>query len=399
MAYSDEFSGALTSVTQASPGGTYNNQMPDVDKVLYLLEPYQTPFLRHLYFTKMNASEEVINENGKFWWYEDEYYPHQTTLSGSGISGGSASEDDIGLTDGSWMSSGDVLFVESSEELVYVDSTDSSEIDITSLDGTNITAATSGYIKKIGSRNHEFNTARTAVGTLEVEKYNYCEIHSESVTTSGRYQAGRKFTNGKKHKDQVAKKIKEMKFEIERNFFFSTDKGTATVSSSYRHTWGEGLLGRVSTNKTSHSGALTEAALDSYLQDVFAKGSSRKKHYAGSGQITAINTILKDKQGYQLMDGTKEYGLSLDRYRTPFGVLDIIWNPVLDGKFTDWGFTVDQDFAKLRHMASDDKGSRKFRVEEGVETPGTDGKTTKILFDVGLEIPQEETAGILYKAA
>lgn len=385
--------GEQTTITQVS-----GNQMPDVDRMLYLLAPYQTPLLQHLYFNKVNGGEKVINENGKFSWFEDEYYQYQTQLSGSGISGNGSSEDNIGLSDSTWIASGDVLFVESTEELVYVDSIESSEVDITHIDGSSeIHPATSGYVKKVGSRNHEFATARTAVSTKEVEKENYCEIHSESVTTTGRYQAGRKYTNGKKHKDQVRKKITEMKLEIERNFMFSTDKGSTPVTTDYRHTWGEGALGRITTNKTSYNGALTESALDNYFQSVFAKGSKRKKHYAGSNQISAINTILKDKSGYTFMDNVKEYGLDLARYRTPFGLVDLIWDPVLDGKFINYGMTFDSESVKLRYMDSDEKGSRKMRVEENVQTPGTDGKQTKLLLDVGIQIVNEEENGILYQ--
>jgi hypothetical protein len=67
----------------------------------------------------------------------------------------------------------------------------------------------------------------------------------------------------------------------------------------------------------------------------------------------------------------------------------------MDGKFKNFGFTLDAENIRLRYMANDNKGSRKFRVEEGVETSGVDGKTDKIMFDVGIEIHNEETHGIL----
>jgi len=51
--------------------------MPDVDKMLYLLKPYQTPLFQK-YFFDSKGSAKVINENGKFSWFEDEYYPHTT---------------------------------------------------------------------------------------------------------------------------------------------------------------------------------------------------------------------------------------------------------------------------------------------------------------------------------
>lgn len=393
MAYTGVRSGAMTSVNSLAA-----NQMPDVDKVLYQLKPYQTPIMQWLYFSNKNA-EVVINENGKFSWFEDELYPHQTTVTN--ITGSAASEDNITVGDGTIFNEGDIIFIESSEQVAYVDSIASGEVDITHIDGTtNLTAVTSGYIKIIGSRNHEFATARTAVSTQEVEKYNYSQIFSETVTTSGRYQAGEKYTNGKKHAEQVQKKIEEMKFQVERNFLFSTARGTATVSTNYRHTYGYGALGLITTNKTSFAGTLGEDAFDAYLKKVFQKGSNRKKHFVGGDQLVQLNKFMKDKYEINTTDGSqKSYGSQMTSYVTPFGIVDIVYDPVMDGKFSYYGLTLDVDNVKVRYMDADEKGARKFRIEENVQTPGTDGKSTKLLMDMGLQITNEETCGWLYPAS
>jgi hypothetical protein len=81
------------------------------------------------------------------------------------------------------------------------------------------------------------------------------------------------------------------------------------------------------------------------------------------------------------------------------GTIKIVWDPVLDGKFVNWGITIDEGNVKGRHMGNDDKGSRKFRIEANVQTPGTDRKETKLLADIGVQIEQEETMGVLYKKA
>ena len=117
----------------------------------------------------------------------------------------------------------------------------------------------------------------------------------------------------------------------------------------------------------------------------------------GSNQLAAINRFVKSRYELNPQPAIKAYGIRLQEYLTPFGVVDLLWNPVMDGKFSDFGFTIDTDRVRLRYMAPDKKGSRKFRIEENVETPGIDGTTTKILFDVGLEIHNEECHGILRK--
>jgi len=389
MAYTTTVIGTQTTVNQLAA-----NQMPDVDRFLYLLEPYQTPLMQSLYFSK-NSSEKVINENGKFSWFEDELFPHQTTITN--ITGGATSEDNITVGSYTVFNVGDVWLIDTTEQVVYIDSLDSNQVDITILDGsTLITACTTGYMRKIGSRNHEFDVARTAAFTSEIEKFNYCTIHSETVTTSGRYQAGEKYTNGKSHAEQVKKATLQMKLTFERNFWFSTLAYSGTISTNYRITFGEGFLGRVTTNKIPYTGTITEDVFEDFLKTVMQKGSKTRDIYGGADAIMDINKFIKNK--YQLQNMTKEYGINVTTYLTPFGEAKIKWNPIFEGKFSYSLFAVDPKNIKMRYMDSDDKGSRKFRLEQNVETPGTDGKSTKLLADIGCQIPNEEVHGILYKA-
>lgn len=369
------------------------NQMPDNDKLLYLLKPYQTPLMQKLYFSQ-RQSEAVTDATGLFSWFEDVLYPHQIALSGAGIAGGSASETAIGLAESTHAAAGDIFLVEDTEEMVYVNSIAGGDVDITSMDGSNITACTTGYIKKIGSRNSEYDTARIAQSTQEVKLSNYLNIFSETVAMTGREQAAKHFTNGRSMKEQIKKKVEEMKQQFERNFKFSTGSGTNTAGT-YSYTWGKGFLGLVTTNKVSYT-SVTEDSFDAFFATVFGKGSRTRDLYCGTNLSVAINKIVKDK--YQVTGiPAKEYGIDLMRYILPFGVVNIIFDPYMDGKFVDYGFAVDWESVKLRYMANDEKGSRKFRIEENVETPGTDGKAVKIIADLGFQLVNESTQGIYYK--
>lgn len=398
MALTGYATGNMTQVTTLAA-----EQMPDIDRYLYLLEPYQTPILQWLYFSQgMNKAQVVTNADGYFQWFEDELVAHQTTLTGAGIAGGASPNTNISVTDKTWINEGDILLVEATGQMVYVSSVAEGEIDITHIDGSSaITAATTGYIKKIGSRNNEFNGLRTGVFTKPVAKNNYCTISTETVTTSGRYQAADFYTNGMTHKEQVNKKTLEMKFQFERQFLFSTASGAVTDSSAYRFTYGKGFLGFVTTNSVSFDNVLTEEKFDQFLMQCFsAKGSSRKKRlYAGMTLISRINSFIKSSDKYRVDSVAYEYGIKIDKYFTPFGLVEIVWDPVMDGKFADYGFLVDEKGIKLRYMANDEKGSRKFRIEPGVETPGTDGMTSKLLADIGIQVYNEETHGILYNSA
>ena len=394
MALTGYNSGAMTSITALS-----TNQMPDNDRMLYLLKPYQTPIFQWLYFSEDKA-EVVINENGLFNWFEDEFVAHQVTLDGSGITGGAATEA-IGIVSAAWINVGDIFIDEANDELVYVTVvTSATAITIGTLDGGNLSAsAAAGGLKKLGSRNNEFATARTAISTKEILVNNYLNIHSETVTTSGRYQAGEKYTNGKTHDDQVQKKVEEMKYEFERMTIHSPSSGTATDASKYRFTWGKGFNGLITTNRTNYTaGSLTQANLDAFFKTNFAKGSGSKRMYCGSNLIQEISNLVRDRGSEVAMrydNMVTEFGARVRFLMTEFGDVTLAWDPVMDGKYVAWGYLLDEEAVKMRFMAADDTGDRKFRIEDNVQAPGTDGKSTKIMMDTGVQLTNEETCSVL----
>ena len=394
MAYTAPLQGLRTSSSYPA-----NQLMPDVERMLMLLEPYQTPFLQWLMFSNVGNSKKVINKTGKFSWYEDEYFPYQTTLASDFAAPGTYTGNiSVATGTGLYMKVNDILLLETSDQMAYVTVISTDTITISSLDAsTALSAASSGdYVKIIGNLNNEYNSTPTAMSTEAVEKYNYLTIFTESVATTGRDEAGEAWTDGESHDEQLEKKIKELKLKVERFFMLSTATPATRTVSSYLWTYGQGLLGRITTNAAPYtSGSLSETTWNNYWKTVFAKGSNRRQHYVGSQQLVDINTLFGSKSVPNTTI-TTEYGVSMTRWISSFGTVDIIWDPILDGKYSKYGISIDPGTVKLRYMANDKKGSRKFRVEENVETPGYDGTTDKILMDVGIELVNEEKAGYLY---
>lgn len=373
------------------------NQVPDIEKTLLILEPYQTPLLQHLWLQE-RQNKHVINAKGKFSWFEDELVPHQVMVTAEQSGGATITIRAADLSSlVNVFRAGDIVFIEGTDEMAYVSTfNEGVSIVLTNLAGGSLTTIPANtYMKIVAQRNSDYETTLpTAITTQEVEKYNYLNIFNETIASSGRYQASETFTDGLTHDEQLEKKLKELKLKLERNFWFSTVKGL-TTSGAHNITVGEGFLGVIDTNITNYSGKLTEETLDAHLMQVFQKGSNHRMHFAGMQQVQDINSFLKSRYELNPNPTIKIYGAALSQYITPFGMIDIIWNPIFDGKFTNYGFTVDPTKLRMRYMANDKKGSRKLRVEENVETPGTDGTTTKVLMDVGIEIHNEECHGIL----
>ena len=73
MAYTAIKSGPVSSYTALS-----TIQMPDNDKLLYLLYPFQYPLFQKMYFSTGRRSEAVTADTGLFSWFEDELFPNTT---------------------------------------------------------------------------------------------------------------------------------------------------------------------------------------------------------------------------------------------------------------------------------------------------------------------------------
>ena len=171
------------------------NQKPDIDTVLRLIEPYQTPILQYLFFSG-KSSKVVRNQNGKFDWFEDELLPHQTTiLSAEALDSGTivAEAADIDIT---MFKLGDLVYIETNDEMAFISAqTVGTSVTFEHVDeSTTLTAwATADigtYVKVIGSTFDENSGTPLALSTQEVEVVNRLTIFNEAVKSTGRQQAG-----------------------------------------------------------------------------------------------------------------------------------------------------------------------------------------------------------------
>ena len=383
------------------------NVKPDVDQILKVLEPYQKPFSSWLLLSK-KKSKPVYSQYAKFEWFEQHFFPHYTnvtaaiTLTGATLILSAANvgnKDIFGLSD--------IVVIDETGEMAYVSSVTGgggADVILTHMDGsTTLTALAvgSGNVRIIGTRTFEYGARIDAKQLQEVNVYNYLTEFKRFVTTSGRQQAGKAWTDGLSHKERVKRKIKEMQLEIERYFFFSNGRGYAT-SGNTRTTWGYGLDGYLSTNVEPYTGTLSEDALMAYFESIFDTGGSNKKiHFANSKQMRDIEKIVADR--YTLQQSPKEmsifteFGAEVKTIRVFSGTVSIVWDPVLNDAPKGIGYTIDEENVMLRHMAPDDLGPRKFDVRDTTD-PDRRGTETEILFDLGLEVNHEKTHGKLYQS-
>lgn len=396
----------VVSTVRSSATALAANTKPDIDSVLRLIKPYQTPLMQWLFFSN-KQSKVVLNKNSKFSWFEDEYLPHQTTVTAAV---NLTSTYYLNLTssncaDVSFFKLYDLVYIEANDELAFVSTvTSPTNITLTKVHATIPTALTAiaasdigSYVKIVGSWNLENNEKTTSLTTQEVEVYNYCTIFNEGIGSTGRDQAGENYTDGKTHDEEVMKKMEEMKLMYERNFLFSNVAATTGTTTATKKTIGKGLKGFFTSNAVSYAGAISEVALDNFFSQVFAKGSQNRTFVVGNNLFNGIAKIAKDKQGSFPSVIDSSYGGRVNTYIHGMGDVKIVRNSLMDGKFANAGFIYQEDQIIPRHMGNDKKGSRKFRIEANVETPGADRTETKLLADIGLQVNNQELGGFLYQ--
>lgn len=396
----------VVSTVRSSATALAANTKPDIDSVLRLIKPYQTPLMQWLFFSN-KQSKVVLNKNSKFSWFEDEYLPHQTTVTAAV---NLTSTYYLNLTssncaDVSFFKLYDLVYIEANDELAFVSTvTSPTDITLTKVHATIPTALTAiaagdigSYVKIVGSWNLENNEKTTSLTTQEVEVYNYCTIFNEGIGSTGRDQAGENYTDGKTHDEEVMKKMEEMKLMYERNFLFSNVAATTGTTTATKKTIGKGLKGFFTSNAVSYAGPISEVALDNFFSQVFAKGSQNRTFVVGNNLFNGIAKIAKDKQGSFPSVIDSSYGGRVNTYIHGMGDVKIVRNSLMDGKFANAGFIYQEDQIIPRHMGNDKKGSRKFRIEANVETPGADRTETKLLADIGLQVNNQELGGFLYQ--
>ena len=189
---------AYTAVV-SGPQSSYNAlaaiQMPDNDKLLYLLYPFQYPLFQKMYFSTGRRAEAVINDKGLFSWFEDELYPNTTTVSSSIT--GSTTVELYGYIAANIFQAYDLVLFEATGEMGYVSTKDATHMTVTPLGGLSTLATiASGTVRKVGTLDHEFESARVAVSTEPIQVSNYLTKFSETVGMTGRQQASKTYTNG-----------------------------------------------------------------------------------------------------------------------------------------------------------------------------------------------------------
>jgi len=265
-------------------------------------------------------------------------------------------------------------------------------------------AGTGNSLVIIGTGNPEGALLGQAIAYRPTRQYNYTQIFRTplSLTRTARKTRLRYDDEGP-YREAKREALQIHSIEMEKAFLFgereeiislTSPSGPLDVTSSgqpLRLTRGFlNWLPPVTTSAISVNtdlvqfnppGSLTEKLWDQFLEVAFRYGSRDKLAFCGSGAMSVLNEMAKNKGRIELVPTGDTYGFALMRYITPFGTLMLYNHPLMTDNPT-WRydlFVIDTD--KLNYRYIDDTIFLRNR-----QSPGEDASRDEFLTECGLEV-------------
>jgi len=375
--------------------------MYDVKDTVSLLDVDRYPMLAIL----TNAGKDPVTKKGEafkkkettdpeFKWYEDEFGSRVATSATGQTGKNIASTPTVSVAAGQGVrfSIGDViLFVADGFRFEVTDiSTDALTLSNELGGQTGSEDLSSLEIWIIGNANAEGAGLRTIKGTTSVEKTGYCQIFRTPFGVTETSANTKTFIRENDLGYQRRKKAIEHMIDIERAFLFGV-KAKVTASSGKPKRYTGGVIPQITTYATANVD--TEAEFEAFLEDAFAHGNTEKYAFASAAFVSQINLWAKNK--LEIVQGETTYGLTIVKYVSPHGTLNIIKHELLTGtKYGNYCVVVDMEAATYRYLSTRDT-----KLLTNRQTPGDDEIIEEYLSEVGLMFEQESRHAIASKGS
>lgn len=337
---SQQFTYGYNASPSASVGDSANEAL-DISGVLDTLKPTEVPFLTLIGKDSLQTPCTQVKHE----WLEDEIRGLSASTTDADLD--DATEDDTTIT---LVTAGDYLKFRGAAvatgpcDIVRIYSTAGMEIAPVIATANNTITVTRGYFTGSDAVNHTSYTkyieiigtfqpqGKTTVGaqrtTLKDPKYNYTQIFEDSYTANETFRATRKYIRHNEQAYQFGLIAENMGRLMERSLLY----GERIAPSASTGGTFAGVTATLSTNVYDKAQAIcTEAFLTDALEDIWEAGAGDE-----DGYYALVNGPQQRRLG-QLLDPYRQagysdtvFGTSVDRFRTPFGNMNIVLDRHVD---------------------------------------------------------------------
>jgi hypothetical protein len=357
-----------------------------------------------------DSADNDLTDNPNYEWFEKSLRPKTTTLDAASTVDGGAGGTTLVIADADVIQVGDLVDVNGRGEILLVTARDSS----TSFDVIRGAAGTTASASIVAGDGLTVVGSAFAEGTAspepdewqEVRKYGYTQIFKRSFAGSGTREATMTYF-GRGFRSKLAReKMTEFKLDVERAFLFG-GRSEVRADGSATPGVGTGVLRTTGSIVNTYTpanvldlagGALTEPALEGFLESVFqhtASGDTRTL-MASTPLITILNQLAVDKMR-TVSDPKLTYGIAVKEWVTGHGRLLIVKHRGLGDAGTvlgRGGIVVDAKKLAQRTLAG-----RDVKLQKDVHDRGDDGWKDQYFCEIGFQAANAEVHGLIKSAA
>lgn len=325
----------------------------------------------------------------KFEWYEEDMGTPLTVNQNQVAADGTSIVVETGA--GAMFTASDIIWVPSTGELIKVASVSTDTITVDAR-GYGTTAAAiipaSATLVLLAPSFMQGTTSPSGISLNPTLVYNYTQIFKHTVEAARTEVQTDRYDY--KNPAMVTRRKRAMMLHmeaIERAYLFGQLKLDTAGTSPRSMT--KGFQSFVTTNVLDCQGAFTKAKLDDFLGDTNLYNEGDKFLFASSGLLSAIHTEVLSNSQMNIDPRTKEWGLDIRRYISPYGAINIVYHRVLSQVLDGYGFLIDMENI-------DNKELQPTREKLNVGANDFDGFKDEILTESGLQLMNEKNHGIIY---
>lgn len=352
---------------------------PDIEDKILLLQPDEYPLTT---ITKRLSKKPT--HNPEFKWAEDDIDNRFSTTAGTQLLTDTSIVVAAGT--GSRFKANDIVRVPRTGENLSVTSVSTDTLTVVrgvGNGGTGVAMNSGEELLVIGSAKAEgalSDPARTFNPTLVT---NYTQIFRRSVEVTETWNHSDQFVTDNDMKYQIRKAGIDHYKDLEESFINGKASEDLTGAQPRRTT--AGVLSYITTNVTAAGGTLSEASFFSALRPAFRYGSNTKTGFASGLTVDVLNTYPRSK--VQIPEASRDtYGLSVVKYQSPHGTLNLVRNWLLEGT-TLGGYLVILDMAQLKYRyLANANGSRDTMWVSDIQAPDADTSKGEWKTECGLEM-------------
>ena len=367
---------------QRTTTGILSDQLAiDLGDRISLLEPDSQPLT---VFSRAAGKARTVAT--KFSWLEDSSEARFDAINnGAGYADNATS---IVVDNGAYFAEHDLVLITRTTEMVRVTAVATNTLTV--VRGVGSTAAAildNDELYILGSAQPEGDTSKPARSSNPSKQTNYRQIFRDPFQSSRSLLASGFQVNPNDWAHQSKKSAIEHAKSIELNLLLGR-KSLDTSGSTERRTTG-GLLSFITTNQTDAGGTFTEAEFNTAMRQAGRYMRGRRLALASSAAVSALNSFPAAKQ--QVMGSSdKTYGLNVTNYQSPFGSLNLVYHPLLEGtKYGGYLVGVDLDEVTYRYLANDEY-NRDTKVIPNIQANDLDGRKDEIKTECGLQVGQQK---------